>query len=146
MEQLDHVRSSIQKHIDFFRNKRNYNRRMAQAFVLSAAGLSAVSTVAIGVSEALDIGWIVLVALVASGLATVVGAWEALLAHKRLWAINNATLAELEGLKREIDYRSASPEPVDQAEVDDFFARFNKAIEEADDVWVKTYAAKTEGS
>ena len=78
--------------------------------------------------------WLAVVALIASGLATMVVALEALFAHRRLWSINNIALAELEKLKRDLEYR--------RADVDQFYGKLSKSLDDADRSWISVYASK----
>lgn len=86
--------------------------------------------------------WLAVVALIASGLATMVVALEALFAHRRLWSINNIALAELEKLKRDLEYRRADAKPIQQAEVDQFYGKLSKSLDDADRSWISVYASK----
>ena len=55
---------------------------------------------------------------------------------------HHRALAELEKLRREIDYRILEPPVITKQETDVFFVRLGSAWDEADKAWVKTYASK----
>ena len=78
----------------------------------------------------------------ASGLATIVAALQALLAHRRLWHINNVAMAALDKLQRDLDYRHTDPSPIQKPEIDEFYDRYDRVIEEADQAWIQTYAVR----
>src|SRR5258708_4606669 len=109
--QLAFIVDELEKSLGFFYRKRNYNRIVTSLFIAGGASLSAIATIALGASRMTQVTWLAVVALVASGLATVVVALEALFAHRRLWSINNVALAELEKLKRDLEYRRAPTPP-----------------------------------
>src|SRR5258708_2820934 len=108
--QLAFLVGELEKSLGFFNRKRNYTRVVTSFFIAAGASLSAIATIALGASRMTQVTWLAVVALVASGLATVVVALEALFAHRRLWSINNVALAELEKLKRDLEYRRADPQ------------------------------------
>ncbi|PYS79157.1 MAG: hypothetical protein DMF67_16040 [Acidobacteria bacterium] len=136
-EGLGFVEEAIQGSINFFNNRRNFNRKMAFLFTVVPTSLSAAATVLIGASEKLDLNvkWLLVLAMVASGAATVLGAWKELFSNRKLWVENNSTLAELYKLQWDIGYRKEKKEePITQAEVDAFYARFQKIQDNAEQV------------
>jgi hypothetical protein len=140
--QLDFITQRVADRIDFFRGKRSYNRRVTSVFVVAGASLSAIATVSLGASKMTGAQWLELVALIVSGLATVVGALQALLSHRKLWHINNIASAALSKLQFDIQFRQADTQPIDKAEVAKFYERFTTILEEADRDWIETYAVK----
>ena|ERR1700749_5350690 len=142
MNQLEYVTKEVKDSRDFFWGKRNYNRRLTVLFISLASILSAVATVSLGAAKMVGVQGLEVVALVGSGLATVIGAIEALLSHRRLWHINNVAMAGLDKLQRDIDFRKADSKPIEDAEVKECYARYGKIIEEADSSWVSTYSIR----
>lgn len=141
MAQLDFVIAEVEREIGYFRWKRNYNRTMALVFICAAAVLSALATVSLGASKMLNRPGLEVVALVATGLATVIGAVAAVMSHRKLWHINNVALAALSKLQWDIQYRVANEQQtIYQSEIDGFYSRFMGIIEEADKSWIATYA------
>ena len=90
----------------------------------------------------LSLEWRQLVALVATAAATVVGVWESVFAYRKLWSINNIAMADLDRIKRLIDYRTVASESVAEAAVDAFFNQFDQIMKNADQAWVDTYTSK----
>jgi len=90
----------------------------------------------------LSLEWLQLVALVASAVATVVGVWESVFAYRKLWSINNVAMADLDRIKRLIDYRMTVAESVTEVEVDEFFKQFDQVMTNVDQAWVETYRSK----
>src|SRR5215213_5188045 len=117
MKQLEYVINKVQEEINFFRKKRNYNRAMSLLFVSAAAVLSALATVSLGASKMLNQPWLEVVALIATGLATVIGAIATLISHRKLWHINNVALAALSKLQWDIEFRIANEKPIEESEI-----------------------------
>jgi Protein of unknown function (DUF4231) len=140
--QLAFIVDELEKSLEFFRRKRNYSRIVTSLFIAGGASLSAIATVALGASRMTQVTWLAVVALVASGLATVVVALEALFEHRRLWSIDNAALAELEKLKRDLEYRRADAKPIQQAEVDQLYGRLSQTLDDANRSWISVHASK----
>lgn len=141
MRQLDFVIGEVAREIIFFRKKRNYNRTMSLLFICSAAVLSALATVALGASKMVNRPGLEVIALISTGLATVIGGIAAVMSHRKLWHINNVALAALSKLEWDIQFRLANEkQTIYQAEVEDFYTRFIEIIEQADKSWVATYA------
>lgn len=142
MSQLEHVIKEVKNSRDFFWGRRNHNRRMTVLFISAASLLSAVATVSLGAAKMVELPWLEVVALVASGLATVAGAIDALLSYRKLWHITNVAMADLDKLQRDIDFRKADSKPIEDAEVKEFYARYSRILEEADSSWVSTYSIR----
>ncbi|HLG55466.1 MAG TPA: DUF4231 domain-containing protein [Vicinamibacterales bacterium] len=142
MSKLDHVRQEVDHARAFFSRKRAYNRARVLWLSLASASLSALATVAIGATKMLSLEWLQLVALVASAVATVVGVWESVFAYRKLWSINNVAMADLDRIKRLIDYRMTVAESVTEVEVDEFFKQFDQVMTNVDQAWVETYRSK----
>src|SRR5260370_41325369 len=113
---------------------------MSLLFVCAAAVLSALATVSLGASKMLNKPWLEVVALVSTGLATVIGAIAALISHRKLWHINNVALAALDKLKWDIEFRLANETPMQEPEIAGFYARFIEVIDDANNSWIVTYA------
>jgi hypothetical protein len=134
---LDYVEKRVDASIGFFNSRRNSNRMWAVLLTLLPTALSAAATVLIGTSEklALDAKWLLVLAMVASGTATVLGAWKDLFSNRKLWVENNSTLAQLYQLQWDMEYRKENTGvPITQAEVDAFYSRFQKIQDNAEQV------------
>ena len=59
-----------------------------------------------------------------------------LLSYRKLWHINNVALAGFDHLQRDIDFRLANGEPVDEDETKAFYSRLTKIIQDADSSWI----------
>ena len=70
-DQLAALETEIGTKLGFFGGRNTYNRRMALIFTLAPAIMSAIATVSIGVSEKLSVKWFLVIALIASGSASV---------------------------------------------------------------------------
>jgi hypothetical protein len=140
--QLAFILDELERNLVFFRHKLNYTKIFTSLFVASGVSLSAIATITLGASRMTQVSWLAVVALIASGLATVFAALEALFAPQRLWSISNVALAELEKLKRDLEYRQADPKPIQRAEVDEFYGRLSKTLDGADRSWIAIHPAK----
>lgn len=140
--QLDFVEKKIGEWFRFFSNKRDYNRNKVFIFTIVPASLSALTTVSIGVSEKMDLGWLIVVALISSGIATVLGAWESLFSNRKLWVVNNATLAELEELQLNIEYRKRNTAAITQNEIDNYYKKLIQIKTKAEKALQSAYSAK----
>jgi hypothetical protein len=139
-EQLIFVQKKVDEQIKYFTDKRARNKRMTIMFVVASASLSTVATVAIGVSKYLEITWLSIIALIASGLSTIVAACEALLSFRQQWTINNMALVPLWELQRCIAFRTLETRAVEQDEVNNFFAQFNKITGTAYNAWATLHS------
>ncbi|HLG16663.1 MAG TPA: DUF4231 domain-containing protein [Blastocatellia bacterium] len=142
MSKLNHVRHEIDRAREFFSKKRNHNRTRVLWLSVTSVSLSALATVAIGATKMLSLEWLQLVALLATSVATVVGVWESVFAYRKLWNLNNVAMADLDRLKRMIDYRIAADASIPDGDVDKFFDEFDKIMTSVDRAWVDTYATK----
>jgi hypothetical protein len=135
-DQLTALEAEIATKLGFFKSRNAYNRRKAFIFTIAPAMMSAIATVSIGVSEKLSVKWFLVIALIASGSATVLGAWEGLFSNRKLWVVAGMASAELEELKWDIDYRKNNTGTViTQGEIDAFNDRFKKIIQKAESGW-----------
>lgn len=126
--QLEYVEQRIAEDIGFFESRRNYNRRAAFRFAVVPAALSAIATVLLGIEDKINLSWLMVPAIIATGIASVLGAWQSLFANRKLWIANNATLSELYELKWDIEYRKTDESlAVSKTEIDSFYDRL-KAI------------------
>jgi len=142
MSKLDHVLQEVEGARKFFTEKRNQNRTRVLWLSVASVSLSALATVAIGATKMLSMEWLQLVALIATSAATVVGVWESVFAYRKLRNLNNVAMADLDRLKRMIDYRISDKSAVADSEADKFFDEFNRIITSVDRAWVNTYATK----
>ena len=142
MTKLDHVRQEVDRSRVFFAAKRSENRTRVLWLSVTSVSLSAVATVAIGATKMLSLEWLQVVALVATSIATVVGVWESVFAYRKLWNLNNVAMADLDRLRRLIEYRLSDGSTVGDDEADKFFEEFNRILTSVDRAWVETYSGK----
>jgi hypothetical protein len=126
--QIEYVKEQINYEIGLYTQRKHYNRKAAFAFTVVPATLAALATVLIGASEKLGNQWLPVFAMIATGIASILGAWEALFSNRKLWRINNIALSSLYELKSDIEYREkATDKLITPEETDQYFARL-KAI------------------
>lgn len=139
--QLDYVEQQIAEDVGRFERRRDFNRNAAFRFTIVPAVLTAFATVAIGAEEKLKIPWLLILAMIATGIASVLGAWQSLFANRKLWYANNATLAGLYDLKWDIEYRKGDDSsPITKPEIDDYFKRLKTTRVAAEDALQRAYS------
>ena len=90
-------------------------------------------SVSIGASEKLGNQWLPILAMIATGIASILGAWESLFSNRKLWRVNNVALTSLYELKSDIEYREkASDRQITQQETDEYFARLKAVRKEGE--------------
>jgi hypothetical protein len=141
-KKLEYILDKLSQERNAFWRRRNYNRKIAWVYALAAMLLSATSTVVLGMGKIIDIPSLQVVALVASGLATVVAATEAVFSHRKLWHLNNIAMAALDKLDRQLQVRMADSKVIISSEIDTFFTRLDEILSDIDQKWVDTYAVK----
>lgn len=128
LPQLQYVKREVDREIASYTARKHYNRRAAFGFTVVPATLAAFATVAIGAADRLEIEWLPLLAMVATGIASILGAWEALFSNRRLWRVNNIALTALYEIKSDIEFREADEGgPISPDETREFFERL-KAV------------------
>ena len=131
--QLDYVKRQVDREIALYTDRKKFNRRAAFGFTVVPATLAAVATVAIGTSEIFDTRWLPILAMIATGVASILGAWESLFGNRRLWRVNNVALTALYALQSDISYREAAPDrTIGREETDAFYARLKDIREEGE--------------
>lgn len=122
--QLEYIKVQINQEIGNYTARKHFNRKAAFAFTIIPATLAAFATVAIGASEKFDNRWLPILAMVATGIASILGAWESLFANRKLWRVNNVALTGLYEIRSDIEYREKDvTSPITQEETNDYFAR-----------------------
>jgi hypothetical protein len=139
--QLDYVEQQIAEDISRFERRRDFNRNAAFRFTIVPAGLTAFATVAIGAEDKLGMPWLSILAMIATGIASVLGAWQSLFANRRLWYANNATLAGLYDLKWDTEYRKRDDSSaIAKPEIDDYFTRLKAIRNAAEEALQRAYS------
>jgi hypothetical protein len=133
--QLEFLEKLLAEEIGTYTWRRDYNRRLAFRFSLMVSALSAIATVLIGTSETFAAPWLRVLAMAASAAATVFAAWEAIFGNRKLWQMNNSTLADLYELSMDINFRKsdAARPQMNTAEVEAFYGRYKKVARAAED-------------
>jgi hypothetical protein len=131
--QLTYVKKQVDYEIALFTQRKHFNRKAAFAFTVVPASLAAFATVSIGASKTLGSESLPILAMIATGIASILGAWESLFANRKLWRVNNVALTKLYELKSDIEYREqASGRSIAQEETDEYFARLKAVREEGE--------------
>ena len=79
--------------------------------------------------------------MIASGAASVLGAWQAFFSNRKLWVANNTTLAAIYELQWDIAFRKADTgTPITKAEIDRFFDRSKQISNDAEQALASAYA------
>lgn len=76
--------------------------------------------------------------MVATGIASILGAWEALFSNRKLWVVNNSALTGLYALKSEIEFRELDEaNPLTKEEVSSFFEQLKLVRQQGEEGYVK---------
>ena len=126
--QFEYVKEQVDYEINLYSQRKHFNRKAAFAFTVVPVTLAALATISIGASEKLGNRWLPILAMIATGIASILGAWESLFSNRKLWRNNNVALTSLFELKSDIQYREkATDRSITQDEINQYFARL-KAI------------------
>jgi hypothetical protein len=121
--QLDYVKEQLKYEIGLYTKRKRFNRKAAFMFTVVPATLAAAATVCIGASEKLGNRSLSILAMIATGIASILGAWQSLFSNRKLWQINNVALSGFYELRSDIEYREKAGTSITQAETDQYFAR-----------------------
>jgi hypothetical protein len=136
--QLQYIKQQIDHEIAQYSVRKHFNRRAAFSFTVVPATLAAFATVAIGAADKLKTEWLPLLAMVATGIASILGAWEALFSNRKLWVVNNSALTGLYALKSEIEFRELDQSnPLTKEEVSAFFDQLKRVRQQGEEGYVK---------
>jgi hypothetical protein len=132
--QLDFVKQQVEHEIGLYTKRKQFNRKAAFAFTVFPATLAALATVSIGISDKFaGSKWLLIVAMIASGTGSILGAWESLFSNRKLWRVNNVALTSLYEIKSDIEYREkAAAMPITQVETDQYFERLKSVRKEGE--------------
>lgn len=135
-EAVSFIESEIQKRIKSFDDRRKFYRKRTTQFTLFTAGLSAVTTFLIGVSQIYDSTLLSVFALATSAGITVLSAWDGLYNHRRHWVQNNDTLMHLYELDSDVRYKkSLMNSSLSTQEVEQFYKRYSDILRAANENW-----------
>jgi len=130
---LQQIETNLQRGIDNVRGSRDFYRRGSQLQTVAAAGLSATTTLLIGLNEIYHRSGIAAAALAAAGLTTIASAWSSWFASRKLWINNTVALTSLYALRERIEYdkaRDGQPDAVTivayRSQLDEIFAELNR--------------------
>ena len=137
-ESLQFLEEEIDKRLRFFKERNKGNRRWALIFAVLPAGLSASATVAIALSDRLEFTNLLVVAIIATSLATVFSAWESLFSNRKLWLVAGIAIGELHALKSQIEYEKVKSASIEQKRVDQLHETFKQIIMKSEIGWAST--------
>ena len=136
--QLEYIKQQVDLEINQYSARKHFNRRAAFAFTVVPATLAAFATIAIGAADKLNLDWLPLLAMVATGIASILGAWEALFSNRKLWVVNNSALTGLYALRSEIEFRELDQDTaLSKQEVEQFFEQLKVVRRHGEDGYVK---------
>ncbi|NES80985.1 MAG: DUF4231 domain-containing protein [Moorea sp. SIO2B7] len=135
-ETLIFLENKVNQQISDFKARRKFYRKETYRFTLIIAGLSAITTILIGVSQSYDDKIISVIALVTSAMTSFVTAWENLYGFRQRWIQNNETLMKLYELRDDIEYKKVrSGNQLALEEIDKFNDRYKTIIKAANEKW-----------
>jgi hypothetical protein len=138
--QLQYVKEQIDHEIGFYTQRKRFNRKAAFAFTVVPATLAALATISIGASEKLGNKWLPIFAMIFTGIASILGAWESLFSNRKLWRVNNIALTELYKIQSDIAYREkATDRLITQEETDQYFKQLKAIREESEKSYQRAF-------
>jgi hypothetical protein len=141
-EAVELVKGQLERAIRNFRGSRDYFRRRSLIESVVAAGLSAVTTLLIGLNELYDRSFLVAASLATAGLATLAASWIGWRPSGRMSHANYQALVGLWALRDRIEYETArygSKLPADA--IDGYHRELLDVIAEANVRLAKTVGA-----
>lgn len=142
-ETLTYLEGKLDKEINSFNGSRRFFKERLFRFMIASALLSATTTILIGVGQILDLKWMAILSLMTSAGLTVIAAWDQFLSSRDLWVQKTDAWMALMNLKSNIDYeKSKLGTPLQQSQVDEFYARFEKILMGEHEIWKKARATR----
>ena len=133
---LEILKKDTSAAINSLRTLRRGNKKKAEYVVLGSAGISAVTTICIGVTS-LAGSWGPIyqsAALILSASLTVLTAWDGLYNHKRLWLMQASIVNNLRQIQTDIRHIEASGD-TDPEVLSELYSRYRNAFEEYNAQW-----------
>lgn len=130
------LKQDVNSAIDRLSTTRYKNKKKAEYVVIWSAGISAVTTITIGLSSLVG-DWSKLfqgIALTLSASLTVLAAWDGFYNHKRLWLLQADIVNRLSDIKSDIKHLESKSEP-GQESVNELYVRYKAAFREFNDQW-----------
>lgn len=138
MDELNFLKSQIEKRIANINNTRSYYRKVSFWTYGSISTLAALSTIALGLNiEHLGESPRIF-ALIISGLITVLSAYTTFFNHKELWVANNNALNSLRKLKFDIEYKEQNLSGLDTKLTENFKKEYQRILDNLNNSWNKS--------
>jgi len=136
-DSLAYLETQLAEQITGFDDSRRFYRRQLFRFTLSTAGLSGVTTICIALEKMLKFEGLTIVSLICSVSITVIAAWDQFLRSRELWVQKTDTWMELQNLDAHLKYSKSKYPSLTQAQIDEFYNRFDKIIMGEHEAWKK---------
>lgn len=137
---IEQLKSDLSRQIQRTRNNRGDDKRKS-AFVAIYVGIvSAVTTVCIGIVSFVPkeySGIFGVASRLTSASLTVVTAWDGIFHHKKLWINSAITLNELYEIEADMRPAQTSPNVINQAQANAFYARYKEILRASNERWYK---------
>ena len=137
--QVKYVKDNIDSMINHFRGRAKDNNNRAFVFKTLSVTFGTITTVLLGIGrqKLFDNAseYISLSALIASGLVSIITAWEGFFKPGDLWVINTEATQKLIGLRDALAFLESSSDGVSKKQACDFFTRAQKIRDDGGGGW-----------
>ena len=135
--QVAYLRKRLDGNIGYLDWSAGQNSKRAFRLKISGVLFGSVTTVLIGIGQRIQIpyvdieNYISIAALITSAMVSVLSAWEAFFAYGERWIDSRRFAQIMRRVRDELDYAEASQAGASTTKLDELFARFEKALEDA---------------
>lgn len=139
-KKIDVLRDAVAERISVLQARVADNRQRGFRLKLLITGLSALTTVLLGLKGFGELVGTVLqnVALVTSALVSLFAAWDAFFNYRATWLRFQATLGQLKELEKDLRYQTAEGgQPLDDAKLDELYGRYRLIMSEHNASWLQ---------
>jgi hypothetical protein len=139
-KKIDVLRDAIAERISVIQTRVADNRQRGFRLKLLITGLSALTTVLLGLKGFSElVGTVVQnVALITSALVSLFAAWDAFFNYRAIWLRFQATLGQLKELEKDLRYQTAEGgQPLDDAKLDELYGRYRQIMSEHNASWLQ---------
>jgi len=138
-DQLEFLKSNLQRHSESFRGGASYYRQQAFRFKMAALCLGAATTLLLGLKSSVIFSpyepLLSAAALVLSALVPVLTAWDAFFDWRWLWVQDTSAYTALYALRDDLDFRISQKEPLTSDELKTFYRQLRAILDETNTAW-----------
>ena len=137
-EKLEFLKQSIDELQTRINSSRLYYRKTAYSLYISAAILSAITTILLGLNIDILKDYVRIIALILTTVITVINAYNAFFNNKDLWVAYNTAENSFRQLKFNIEYAEKGVDTMPIDIIDGFKKNFQDILDELNATWQKS--------